>query len=57
MVENLNVTNLFLVLDQIDLMHFEHSICISSTQVKTNTNPTVQLSLKLIQIHLLCLIS
>jgi hypothetical protein len=39
-----------LVLVQIDLIHFEHSICISSTQIKTNTNPTVQLEFKLIQI-------
>ncbi len=40
-----------LALVQIDLIHFEHSICISSIQIKTNTNPTVQLELKLIQIH------
>jgi hypothetical protein len=39
-----------LVLVRIDLIHFEHSICISSTQIKTNTNLTVQLELKLIQI-------
>ena len=32
-----------LVLVAIDLIHFEHSICISSTWVKTNTNPLVQL--------------
>ncbi len=38
-----------LVLVQIDLIHFDHSICISSTWIKTNTNPTVQLELKLIQ--------
>ncbi len=29
-----------LVLVQINLIHFEHSICISSTLIKTNTNPT-----------------
>jgi hypothetical protein len=29
-----------LVLVQIVLIHFEHSICISSTLIKTNTNPT-----------------
>ena len=39
-----------LVLVQIDLVHFEHSICISSTWIKTNTNPLVQLQLKLIHI-------
>ncbi len=32
-----------LVLVTIDLTHFEHSICISSTWIKTNTNPLVQL--------------
>ena len=32
-----------LVLDIIDLTHFEHSICISSTSIKINTNPIVQL--------------
>ncbi len=32
-----------LVLVKIDLLHFEHSICISSTWIKTNTNPLVQL--------------
>ncbi len=32
-----------LVLVRIDLIHFEHSICISSTSIKTNTNPLVQL--------------
>ena len=32
-----------LVLVKIDLIHFEHSICISSTWIKTNTNPLVQL--------------
>ncbi len=35
-----------LVLVQIDLIHFEHKICISSTWIKTNTNPLVQLQLK-----------
>jgi hypothetical protein len=40
-----------LVLVQIDLIHFEHSICVSSTKIKTNTNLTVQLDLKLIQIR------
>jgi hypothetical protein len=30
-----------LVLVQIDLIHFEHSICISSTWIETNTNPLV----------------
>ncbi len=39
-----------LVLVQIDLIHFEHSICISSTCIKTDTNPLVQLKLKLIHI-------
>jgi hypothetical protein len=39
-----------LVLVQIDLIRLEHSICISSTSIKTNTNPLVQLELKLIQI-------
>ncbi len=28
-----------LVLVQIDLIHFEHTKCISSTSIKTNTNP------------------
>ena len=32
-----------LVLFRIDLIHFEHPICISSTRIKTNTNPLVQL--------------
>ncbi len=36
---------------QIDLIHFEHSICISSTWIKTNTNLLVQLELKLIHIR------
>ncbi len=41
-----------LALVQIDLIHFEHySICISSTWIKTNANPLVQLQLKLIQIR------
>ncbi len=40
-----------LVLVQIHLIHFEHSICISSTSIKTNTNPLVQLQLKLIHIR------
>ncbi len=35
---------------KIDLIHFEHSICISSTLIKTNTNPLVQPKLKLIHI-------
>ncbi len=39
-----------LVLVQINLIHFEHLICISSTIIKTNTNPLVQLNLKLIHI-------
>ena len=39
-----------LVLVQIDLIRLEHSICISSTSIETNTNPLVQLELKLIQI-------
>jgi hypothetical protein len=39
-----------LVLVQIDLICLEHSICISSTSIETNTNPLVQLELKLIQI-------
>ncbi len=47
-VSNLNVMNFVLVLVQIDLIHFEHSICISSNWIKTNTNPLVQLQLKLI---------
>ena len=29
--------------NEIDLVHFEHSIGISSTWIKTNTNPLVQL--------------
>ncbi len=29
-----------LVLVQIDLIHFEHIKCISSTSIKTNTNPS-----------------
>ncbi len=37
-----------LVLVQIDLIHFEHSICISSTWKDINTKPLVQLQLKLI---------
>ncbi len=40
-----------LVLVQIDLIHFEHLICISSTCIKTNTKPLVQLQLKLIHIR------
>jgi hypothetical protein len=28
-----------LVLVQIDLIHFKHTNCISSTSIKTNTNP------------------
>ena len=40
-----------LVLVQIDLIGLEHSICISSTSIETNTNPLVQLELKLIQIR------
>ncbi len=32
-----------LVLFTIDLIHFEHPIIISSTWIKTNTNPLVQL--------------
>ncbi len=40
-----------LVLVQIDLIHFEHSICISSTWIKTNTNSLVQLQLTLIHIR------
>ncbi len=40
-----------LVLVQIDLIHLEHSSCISSTSIETNSNPLVQLELKLIQIH------
>ena len=39
-----------LVLVQIDLICLEHSICISSTSSKINTNPLVQLELKLIHI-------
>ncbi len=38
------------VLVWIDLIHFEHSICISSTWIKTNTNPLGQLKLKLIDL-------
>ncbi len=40
-----------LVLVQIDIIHLEHSICISSSSIETNTNLLVQLELKLIQIH------
>ncbi len=40
-----------LVLVQIDLIHLEHSIFISSTSIETNTNLLVQLELKLIQIR------
>ncbi len=40
-----------LVLVQIDLIRLEHSICISSTSIETNTNPLVQLELNLIQIR------
>ncbi len=40
-----------LVLVQIDLIHLEHSICISSTSIETNTNPLVQLESELIQIR------
>jgi hypothetical protein len=40
-----------IVLVQINLIHFEHSICVSSTWIKTNTNPLVQLNLKLIHIR------
>ncbi len=40
-----------LVLVQIDLMRLEHSICISSTSIETNTNPLVQIELELIQIR------
>ena len=32
-----------LVVVQIDLIRLEHSICISSTSIETNTNLTVQL--------------
>ncbi len=39
-----------LVLVQIDLIYFEHSICIKSTWIKANTNLLVELQLKLIQI-------
>ncbi len=34
---------LILFLVQIDLIRLEHSICISSTSIETNTNLTVQL--------------
>jgi hypothetical protein len=40
-----------LVLVQIDVIRLERLICISSTSVETNTNPLVQLELKLIQIR------
>jgi hypothetical protein len=40
-----------LVLVQIDLIRLEHSICISSTSIESNTNRLVQLELKLIQIR------
>ena len=40
-----------LVLVQIDLIRLEHSICISPTSIETNTNPLVQIELKLIQIR------
>ena len=40
-----------LVLVQIDLIYFEQSICISSTWIKTITNPLVQLKLKLIHLR------
>ena len=40
---------LFLV--QIDPICLEHSICISSTSIESNTNPLDQLELKLIQIR------
>ncbi len=40
-----------LVLGQIDLIYFEHLICISSTMIKNNTNPLVQLNLELIHIR------
>ncbi len=40
-----------LVLVQIDLIHFEHSIYISSTWIKTDTNLLVQPKLKLIHIR------
>ncbi len=39
-----------LVLVQIDLIHFEQSICIGSTWIKTDTNLLVQLNFKLIHI-------
>ncbi len=35
----------------IDLICLEHLICISSTSIETNTNPLVQIELKLIQIR------
>ncbi len=34
-----------LVLAQIDLIHFEHIKCISSTSIKTNTNPSQLMSI------------
>ncbi len=40
-----------LVLVQIDLIHFEHSICIRSIWIKTDTNLLVQFKLKLIHIR------
>ncbi len=40
-----------LVFVQIDLIRLKHSFCISSTSIETNTNPLVQLQLKLIQIR------
>ncbi len=40
-----------LVLVQIDLIRLDHSIFISSTSFEINTNPLVQLELKLIQIR------
>ncbi len=40
-----------LALVQIDLICLKRLICISSTSIKTNTNPLVQLELKLIQIR------
>ncbi len=39
------------VLVQIDLICLEHSICIKSTSIETNTNPLVQLELKPKQIR------
>jgi hypothetical protein len=40
-----------LVLVQIDLIFLEHSICIISPSIETDTIPLVQLELKLIQNH------